>query len=106
MRLWDNLAADLHLYLDAMATLDGPSDPNPAPYPYGPFGSAQRDRMANGPEALGELVQTYANASQDPQERTSYGQRPRRQATGLGPFHGHAAKETRRWSTPGWVTLG
>lgn len=50
MRLWDNLAADLHLYLDAMATLDGPSDPNPAPYPYGPFGSAQRDRMANGPE--------------------------------------------------------
>ena len=31
MRLADNLAADLHLYLDAMATLDGPSDPEPCP---------------------------------------------------------------------------
>lgn len=63
-QLSGNLAtADLHLDLDALAALDAASDPNPAPYPYGLFGSAQRDRVANGPEALGELVQAHADAS-------------------------------------------
>ncbi|WP_329068850.1 aldo/keto reductase [Streptomyces sp. NBC_01429] len=52
-------AADLHLEADALATLDSASDPNPAPYPYGPFGSAQRRRVASGTEALGELIQAH-----------------------------------------------
>jgi len=56
-------AASLQLDPDAMAALDTASDPHPAPYPYGPFGSAQRDRVANGPEALGELVKAHATAS-------------------------------------------
>ena len=56
-------AAGLHLDPDALAALDAASDPNPAPYPYGPFGSAQRDRVANGPEALSALVQAHASAS-------------------------------------------
>ena len=56
-------AASLRLEADATAALDAASDPNPAPYPYGPFGSAQRDRVANGPEALGALVQAHASAS-------------------------------------------
>jgi hypothetical protein len=33
------------------------------PCVYGPFGSAQRDRIANSPEALGKLVQAHASAS-------------------------------------------
>ncbi len=55
-------AADLRLDADALATLDAASDPKPAPYPYGPFGSAQRDRVADGPEALGQLVQAHARS--------------------------------------------
>jgi aryl-alcohol dehydrogenase-like predicted oxidoreductase len=63
-QLIDNLAsADLHLAPDATAALDAASDPKPAPYPYGPFGSAQRNRTENGPEALRELVRGHANAS-------------------------------------------
>ena len=58
-------AADLHLDPDAVATLDTASDPHPAPYPYGPFGSAQRDRTANGPEALGQLIRAHANAAKE-----------------------------------------
>jgi diketogulonate reductase-like aldo/keto reductase len=58
-------AADLHLDPDAMAALDAASDPHPAPYPYGPFGSAQRDRTANGPEALGQLIRAHANATKE-----------------------------------------
>jgi diketogulonate reductase-like aldo/keto reductase len=58
-------AADLHLDPDALATLDAASDPRPTPYPYGPFGSAQRDRTANGPEALGQLVQAHAKGDHD-----------------------------------------
>ena len=57
------VAAGLHLEADAMATLNQASNPSPAAYPYGPFGSAQRDRVANGPEALGELVRAHASAS-------------------------------------------
>ena len=38
---------------------------HPAPYPYGPFGSAQRDRTANGPEALGQLIQTHASTAKE-----------------------------------------
>lgn len=56
-------AAGLRLDADATATLDAASDPHPAPYPYGPFGSAQRDRTENGPEALGQLVQAHASTS-------------------------------------------
>jgi aryl-alcohol dehydrogenase-like predicted oxidoreductase len=56
-------AAGLRLEADATAALDAASDPNPAPYPYGPFGSAQRDRVANGPEALSALVQAHESAS-------------------------------------------
>jgi aryl-alcohol dehydrogenase (NADP+) len=56
-------AAGLRLDPAAMAALDAASDPHPAPYPYGPFGSAQRHRVANGPEALGQLVQAHAVAS-------------------------------------------
>ena len=48
-----------------MAALDAASDPHPAPYPYGPFGSAQRDRTANDPEALGQLIRTHANATKE-----------------------------------------
>ena len=33
--------------------------------PYGPFGSAQRDRTASGPEALGALVQAHAKGDHD-----------------------------------------
>ena len=54
-RTWDAV--------DALAVLDAGSDPRPAPYPYGPFGSAQRDRTANGPEALGALVRAHSQAS-------------------------------------------
>ncbi len=56
-------AAGLRLDAAATATLDAASDPHPAPYPYGPFGSAQRDRTENGPEALGQLVQAHASTS-------------------------------------------
>ncbi len=56
-------AAGLHLDADATAALDAASSPHPAPYPYGPFGSAQRDRTENGPEALGQLVQAHASTS-------------------------------------------
>ncbi|MGA5200679.1 aldo/keto reductase [Streptomyces variegatus] len=67
-QLTDNLAAaDLHLEATAVATLDAASDPNPAPYPYGPFGSAQRSRAANGPEALGELVEAHADDASTPE---------------------------------------
>ena len=67
-------AADLHLDPDTMATLETASDPHPAPYPYGPFGSAQRDRTANGPEALGQLIRGHANAAKE----TSDGVHPAR----------------------------
>jgi aryl-alcohol dehydrogenase-like predicted oxidoreductase len=56
-------AVGLRLDPDALAALDAASDPSAAPYPYGPFGSAQRDRVANGPEALGALVRAHADAS-------------------------------------------
>ena len=56
-------AAGGRLDPDATAALDAASDPHPAPYPYGPFGSAQRDRVANGPEALSQLVQAHTAAS-------------------------------------------
>jgi aryl-alcohol dehydrogenase (NADP+) len=56
-----NLAAvDLRLDPDATATLDTASDPDPAPYPYGRFGTAQRTRTPNAPEALGQLVSAHA----------------------------------------------
>jgi aryl-alcohol dehydrogenase (NADP+) len=65
-QLADNLAAaGLRLDPDAMATLDAASDPDPAPYPYGPFGSAQRDRTANGPEALGQLIRAHASTAKE-----------------------------------------
>jgi hypothetical protein len=51
--------------VDAVATIDAASDPHAAPYSYGPFGSAQRDRTANGPEALGQLTQAHANAAKE-----------------------------------------
>ncbi|WP_328315451.1 aldo/keto reductase [Streptomyces sp. NBC_00388] len=56
-------AADLRLDPDSTRALDIASDPNPAPYPYGAFGSAQRDRTANDPEALGALIQEHANSA-------------------------------------------
>lgn len=60
-QLASNLAAaGLHLDPDAMATHDAASDPGPAPYPYGAAGSAQRERTANGPGPLGQLVQAHA----------------------------------------------
>jgi len=62
-QLTGSLAAGLHLDPDALAALGAASDPAPAPYPYGPFGSAQRDRVANGPEALGQLVQAHATGA-------------------------------------------
>ena len=55
-------AADLHLAPDTLAALDAASDPASAPYPYGPFGTAQRTRTANDPEALATLVQAHALA--------------------------------------------
>jgi aryl-alcohol dehydrogenase (NADP+) len=65
-QLADNLAvAGLRLDPDAVAALDAASDPKPAPYPYGPFGSAQRDRTANGPEALGQLIRAHASAAKE-----------------------------------------
>jgi hypothetical protein len=48
-----------------VATLDAASDPHAAPYSYGPFDSAQRDRTANGPEALGQLTRAHANAAKE-----------------------------------------
>ncbi|RDG36779.1 aldo/keto reductase [Streptomyces corynorhini] len=56
-------AADLRLAADALTTLDAASDPAPAPYPYGPFGSAQRHRATSGPEALGALIEAHAEAA-------------------------------------------
>jgi aryl-alcohol dehydrogenase-like predicted oxidoreductase len=48
-QLRDNLtAADLVLTDDEMARLDEVSDPQPAPYPYGPDGSEQRSRSIDG----------------------------------------------------------
>jgi aryl-alcohol dehydrogenase-like predicted oxidoreductase len=61
-QLAGNLAATgVHLDAAATAILDVASDP----YPYGPFGSAQRDRTANGPEALSALAQAHANGDHD-----------------------------------------
>ena len=52
-QLTDNLAAaDLHLGPDHTAALDAVSDPNPAGYPYGAFGSWQRERTVRGASAL------------------------------------------------------
>jgi aryl-alcohol dehydrogenase (NADP+) len=63
-QLTDSLsAADLHLDADVVAELDVASDPAPSAYPYGAFGAAQRNRAANEPEALGELVQAHARAT-------------------------------------------
>jgi aryl-alcohol dehydrogenase-like predicted oxidoreductase len=53
-------AADLHLDDDSTALLDRASDLDPAPHPYGPFGTAQRTRTANAPEALGQLIKAHA----------------------------------------------
>jgi aryl-alcohol dehydrogenase (NADP+) len=53
-------AASLHLSPDAMDTLTAATAPAADAYPYGPFGAAQRDRTANGPEALGQLVKSFA----------------------------------------------
>ncbi|MFF7196144.1 aldo/keto reductase [Streptomyces sp. NPDC008079] len=62
-QLTGNLAAaDLRLDPDSVTALDTASDPDPAPYPYGPFGSAQRDRTANDPEALGALIDQHAES--------------------------------------------
>jgi diketogulonate reductase-like aldo/keto reductase len=55
-------AADLRLDHDATATLDAASDLDPAPYPYGPFGTAQRTRTTNAPEALGELISAHTTS--------------------------------------------
>ncbi len=55
-------AADLHLDSRAIDILDEASAPTPAPYPYGPFGSAQRDRTTDAPEALGSLIRAHAEA--------------------------------------------
>ncbi len=47
-QLTDNLgAADLYLDASEIATLDAASDPEPADYPYGEPGIAQRDRRLN-----------------------------------------------------------
>jgi aryl-alcohol dehydrogenase-like predicted oxidoreductase len=60
-QLTTNLAAaDLHLDHDSTTVLDTASDLDPAPYPYGPFGTAQRTRTSNGPEALGRLISDHA----------------------------------------------
>jgi aryl-alcohol dehydrogenase-like predicted oxidoreductase len=56
-------AADLRLDHDATAALDTASDLDPAPYPYGPFGTAQRTRTANAPEALGQLISAHTSAT-------------------------------------------
>ena len=65
-QLAGNLAtADVDLAADAMAVLDTASDPDPDPYPYGPLGSAQRGRTANGPEAVGALVQAHTKGDHD-----------------------------------------
>ncbi|WP_375491355.1 aldo/keto reductase [uncultured Jatrophihabitans sp.] len=53
-------AADLTLGQDAMDTLTQATMPAAAAYPYGPFGTAQRSRTANGPEALSQLIKAYA----------------------------------------------
>jgi aryl-alcohol dehydrogenase (NADP+) len=55
-------AAELHLDPDATLVLDRASAPTPAPYPYGPFGAAQRNRTTNAPEALGALITAHAEA--------------------------------------------
>ena len=63
-QLASNLAVSgQRLEPDALAVLHAASDPRPGAYPYGPFGSAQRDRLANGPEALGQLVKVHSSAS-------------------------------------------
>jgi aryl-alcohol dehydrogenase-like predicted oxidoreductase len=63
-QLADNLtAAGLRLDQNSVRALDTASDPNSAPYPYGAFGSAQRDRTPNDPEALGALIQEHANSA-------------------------------------------
>lgn len=53
-------AADLHLGPDAMDMLTAVTAPTAAAYPYGPIGAAQRDPTANGPEALSQLVKSFA----------------------------------------------
>jgi aryl-alcohol dehydrogenase-like predicted oxidoreductase len=54
-------AADLELPAEAVTKLNEATKPRVAAYPYGPFGAAQRDRVSNGPEALGELVRAFAD---------------------------------------------
>ncbi|MFF6993246.1 aldo/keto reductase [Streptomyces sp. NPDC010273] len=50
-------AADLTLDVEATAVLDRVSAPAPAGYPYGAFGTTQRDRrLKGGSQAQGELV--------------------------------------------------
>jgi aryl-alcohol dehydrogenase-like predicted oxidoreductase len=56
-------APEVNLPPDALQALDAAGAPVPAAYPYGPFGAAQRDRTANGPEALGELVAAFARGA-------------------------------------------
>lgn len=50
------MAADLDLDADATARLDEASAPRPNDYPYGPFGTKQRDRYVDSSDqAIGEL---------------------------------------------------
>jgi aryl-alcohol dehydrogenase (NADP+) len=51
-------AADLTLNEDATLALDKVSSPTPGGYPYGAFGSSQRDRrLQGGAQSLGDLVE-------------------------------------------------
>ena len=54
-------AANLQLPVEAVTTLNEATTAQVAAYPYGPFGAAQRNRVSNGPEALGELVEMFAD---------------------------------------------
>jgi len=54
------MAGNLQLDDDAMNRLNDATDPSRASYPYGAFGAAQRDRTANGQQALGRLIQAVA----------------------------------------------
>ncbi|MDQ0753541.1 aryl-alcohol dehydrogenase-like predicted oxidoreductase [Streptomyces africanus] len=57
-QLHDSIAAaDLTLDDEATIALDQVSTPTPGDYPYGPFGTSQRDRrLRGGDQALGDLV--------------------------------------------------
>ena len=63
-QLTENLgAADLHLDAAATATLDAISAPQSGGYPYGPFGTAQRDRGLDGSsQGIADLVASGSDA--------------------------------------------